>query len=92
MCEHMNFKAEVNVGRLSQEEGGPITHYCADIIVSCVECNQPFEFIGLPIGASGYHPTVSFDGTQLRAPIMPLGLKPPEGLIGFSITQSETEN
>jgi hypothetical protein len=68
-CEHQNFRADVAVGRLSQDEGGPVTHYCAEIKVICTECNLPFESIGLPLGSSAYRPTVSIDGLELRAPI-----------------------
>jgi hypothetical protein len=88
-CPHMNFKADVAVGRLSEKDGGPITHYCADITVKCAECGEPFEFIGLPMGHSAYRPTVSIDGLELRQPLMPKGKKPPEGLIGFSVNMQD---
>lgn len=70
-CEHENFRAEVKVGRLSREEGGPITGYCADVKVKCVACGLPFRFIGLAAGNHFAEPRVSVDGTELRAPIEP---------------------
>lgn len=90
-CEHNKFNASADIGRLSKEDGGPVTHYCADIKIACAECGKPFEFIGLPLGCSGYRPTVSMDGLELRAPLMPQGMTPPEGLIGFSVNLGETE-
>lgn len=46
-CQHMNFKADVNVGRLSHEDGGPITGYTADVKINCADCGLAFRFIGL---------------------------------------------
>lgn len=85
MCEHEAFKCQANIGRLSTEEGGPITHFCADITVECVQCGEKFEFIGLKRGVSCYEPTVNFDQTCLHAPVMPKGMKPPAGLPCFFV-------
>lgn len=70
-CEHLNFKANVRVGRLTKEDGGPVTGYCADVQVTCAECGLPFRFIGLEAGNHFAEPRVSVDGTELRAPIEP---------------------
>ena len=67
----MNFSAQVNVGRLSENEGGHITGYAADIRIKCAECGLPFRFMGLECGNSRYEPKVSVDATELRAPIEP---------------------
>lgn len=91
-CEHENFEARVGVQRLSKDEGGPITHYSAEISIVCTECKQAFEFIGLPIGSSPYRPMVGFDGSELRAPIMPMGQRPPEGLPSFGVRMASTEH
>lgn len=69
-CEHLNFKANVNVGRLSKTDGGPITGFCADVTINCAECGLPFRFIGLDAG-NHFDRRVSVDGTELRAPIEP---------------------
>jgi hypothetical protein len=90
-CEHNVFAVNANIGRLSQTEGGPITHYVAEITVKCDECGMPFEFVGLPLGVSAYRPTVSIDGLELRAPITPPGTKPPDGLLGFAVRMEEAE-
>lgn len=90
-CEHMHFVAEVNVGRLTDEQG-VVTHYTTDIKIMCAACKIPFEFVGLPLGHSPYRPTVSMDGLTLAAPITPQGTEVPKGLPGFNVTMSETPN
>jgi hypothetical protein len=90
-CQHQNFECHASAGRLSRKEGGPITHYCADIVIKCAECGEKFDFIGLSLGMSAYRPTVSMDGTELRVPLMPHGMLPPEGLPGYSVRMGDTE-
>lgn len=70
-CVHMNFDAMCSVGRLSEDEGGPITGYTIGVQVKCRECGLPFRFIGLEAGSHFAEPRVSADGTELRAPIEP---------------------
>ena len=84
-CEHQEFHVEAKIARLAKEEGGPITHYGLELTVTCRDCGANFEFVGLPNGYSAYHPTVSFSGIELMAPITPPGVQPPKGLPGFSI-------
>jgi hypothetical protein len=91
LCQHEDFECHAAIGRLSLVDGGPITHYCADIKVNCRQCGKPFEFVGLPLGTSAYRPAVSMDGLELHAPLMPEGMQPPEGLVGFSVRISETQ-
>jgi len=72
MCEHNQFRASVNVSRLEDNEAsGVITGYTADVKISCLECGQPFEFVGLEAGLSPFGPMVNVDSTELRAPIKP---------------------
>jgi hypothetical protein len=52
---------------------------------------MPFEWVGLPHGFSHYQPTVSIDGQEMRAPIVPEGGKVPEGLAGFSVSIVESQ-
>jgi hypothetical protein len=61
----------VNVGRLTKGDGGPVTGYCADVVINCAECGLPFRFVGLAAGNHFAEPRVSIDGTELRAPIEP---------------------
>ncbi len=72
-CKHEEFKVQAAVGRLTDEEGGEVKRYTVDIEVHCMQCFMPFRFIGLPGGVSPNQPTVNFDGTELRAPIIPAG-------------------
>lgn len=69
-CAHEQFGAEVDVHRL--EDSGK---FIADVRVKCVQCGEPFRFIGLSAGISFDQPTVSIDETELRAPIEPEGDK-----------------
>lgn len=70
-CEHKVFRCAANIGRLSHDEGGPITGYVADVKIECAECGLPFRFVGLHAGNHHSEPRVSIDGTELRAPIEP---------------------
>ena len=65
-CEHRNFAAQVNVIRI--EDTG---RFIADVTITCVECDLPFEFIGPAAGIAWDRPTVSIDGQKLRVPIEP---------------------
>lgn len=70
-CQHENFRASVNVSRLTREEGAPVTGYAADVTIACAGCGLPFRFVGLAAGNHHAEPRVSVDGTELRAPIEP---------------------
>jgi hypothetical protein len=73
MCDHRNFKAEVQVGRLTDSnDESKVTGYTADIQIHCADCFMPFQFIGVPGGYSPSQPMVNFDSTELRAPIKPV--------------------
>lgn len=87
-CTHENFAACVNVGRLSDTEGGPITSYVADVTVSCAECGQPFGFRCPTIGMLDDQPAVSPDGLELHVPLIsPEGYTP--AFPGFRIRKVE---
>lgn len=87
MCKHENFHATVSVGRLAADESGEkIVGFTADIKVHCVDCETPFEFLGLPMGYSPVQPMCSVDGTEARMPLKPRGeAMSLEGLAGFTI-------
>jgi hypothetical protein len=65
-CAHEQFAAAVNVHRLLDSG-----KFMAEVNVRCVDCDEPFRFIGLPAGINFEHPTVSIDGLTLHAPIEP---------------------
>ncbi len=71
-CEHINFKANANVFRMSKEEGGEIKSYRCDLNIECAECGMPFLFKGIPFGSTPDNPTMSIDRTELRIPIEPI--------------------
>lgn len=87
-CPHMNFNSHANVGRISKSDGEPdvIVAYTVDFRITCRDCEQPFEFFGLPNGFSYYRPTVSIDGQEMRVPLVIPGTEPPAGMAGFSVT------
>lgn len=71
-CEHLNFGSRVKIGRLHSENNPKvITRYTADIEISCTDCGIPFQFIGLPHGASINEPCCSIGAEEARLPIEP---------------------
>lgn len=69
-CEHVDFEANIQVIRLTDGDGGPVTGFTAEIRLKCVGCGEPFIFLG-PGGFSPTTPMVSADGLELRAPCTP---------------------
>jgi hypothetical protein len=70
-CTHDSFDASVDVGRLTEKDGGPVTSYVCEVRVRCAVCGEAFGFIGPPAGVRGDGPTTSQDGLELRIPIAP---------------------
>ncbi len=69
MCDHMNFRGGFEVTRLTDDD--IVTGYNAEIEIKCMDCDSPFYFVGVSGGFSPNKPMRNFDGTKLRAPIMP---------------------
>lgn len=69
-CEHENFKANVSVGRILNQDNKAYA-FTADITVECADCGMPFCFLGLPTGLSATEPCVEFGGKEARMPITP---------------------
>lgn len=85
MCEHKNFRADVDVNRL--EDTG---QFMADIRIRCFECDLPFEFLGLECGLDLHGARVSIDGQEAHIAIAPRGRKPsPLHRMAFGITKFE---
>lgn len=86
-CPHENFEATVGVHRLTDGDDGPVTGYTAEIRVRCLDCDEPFRWIGVPAGLSPREPRVSVDETELRAPLRPASSDPDFGLglPGFAV-------
>ncbi len=70
-CEHLNFRCEAKVFRLTDGDDGPVTGYSADIRIKCAGCGLPFRFRGLAAGSHHAEPRVSANALELRAPIEP---------------------
>lgn len=64
MCNHEQFDATVTVNRL--EDSG---RFVADVRVKCVQCGEPFRFLGLPTGLDLNGAAVSVDGQEARLAI-----------------------
>lgn len=73
-CEHQNFHAVAEISRCTRSDTDPtvVAFYC-DLKIRCLDCNIPFEFIGLPMGLSPGQPRCSVDAQEARMPIKPVG-------------------
>ena len=67
-CDHPEFRAEVRVGRLT-DDNGEVKYFTAEVEICCHTCGVNFVFLGLPGGSSLVHPTVSANGLEARMPI-----------------------
>jgi hypothetical protein len=85
-CEHLNFKANVDVHRLlDNRDNSKVVGYSADIRIRCAECDLPFEFIGVDAGLMPDKPMASVDAQELRAPIRPKGCMIMPAIPGFTV-------
>lgn len=98
-CQHENFEASVDVGRITNEEGGDVCAFVAEVKVRCIDCGENFGFRGMAPGMSWGEPTRTPDALQATLPLLtptemalhgPLpGLladPPPPPMPGFGIT------
>jgi len=83
-CAHEKFSAKVDINRLRKNDEEEVTQFMAEIAVKCRDCKTPFFFVDVPIGASPRQIRASVDGTELRAPIAPIGSTPDLDGPGFS--------
>lgn len=65
-CKHMNFDASVAVARL--EDSG---RFMAEIRIKCLDCGEPFQFLGLEPGLRLSGAAVSIDGLEANIAISP---------------------
>lgn len=81
-CPHMNFGADCRVARL--EDSG---RFMLEVSVRCLDCGQPFQFLGLPPGLKLNGATVSLDGLEANIAICPQGARPNplQGLQGYTV-------
>jgi len=89
-CIHPDFRATFAVARISDQEGGPVRHFVAEVTFACSACGLPFHFIGPSAGVSFTKPTVDVAGTTLHAPIAP-GEAPIPSRITFEVPRPAGE-
>lgn len=65
-----------DIGRILDKEDGILVGFESSIRVFCAECQEPLQFIGLPIGYSPRQPMVDVSGHELRAPLLMAGFEP----------------
>jgi hypothetical protein len=70
-CAHENFASVVNVGRITEVEGGSVVRYTAEVTINCADCNEKFDFVGIDAGSSPHRPMMSWDATEARLPLKP---------------------
>lgn len=95
-CPHVEFDVYAKVNRFvdrepQQGEIPPADGFGVDLTVSCRDCHEPFVWVGPMAGFSPGEPRVSFNGTELRAPIRPRSAPVDFGLhrAGFHIEINE---
>jgi hypothetical protein len=82
-CEHKNFAAKVAVARLTDNDGSKVVGFNAEVAISCAECGQPFQFMGLPAGYLACGASMSIDGLRAHLAICPQGeMAAPLDIIG----------
>lgn len=70
-CPHTSFDAKVGVARL--EDSG---RFMAEVRIRCLDCDRPFQFLGLKPGLDLSGATVSLDGLEANIAICPEGTAP----------------
>ena len=82
ICKHMNFDAKVGVARIED-----VGRFMAEIRIHCLDCGEPFQFLGLQPGMNYDGATVSLDGLEASIGICQQGHQPTplQGLIGYTI-------
>lgn len=91
-CQHNNFEASVDVGRLLDKDGDSSpSSYCCTITVQCADCKLPFRFVCPDSGMMNDRPCINPNGQELRVYVEPSdgslvgSARPP----GFSIQTSK---
>ena len=71
MCEHHEFSANVKVARLEDTR-----RFMAEVTISCAQCHEAFQFLGLEPGVNLDGARVSIDGLEANLAICPASSKP----------------
>ena len=67
-CEHLKFKSDIEVARLED-----VQKFNANVRIRCLDCELPFQFLGLLPGLDLNGARVSVDGTEAHLAIVPQG-------------------
>ena len=65
-CQHERFDADAVCVKIED-----LGRYMCEVRVRCAECQSPFRFSGLPLGASLDRAMMSPDGLEARIPMGP---------------------
>jgi hypothetical protein len=81
-CKHLNFDSKIVVARVED-----VGRFVAEFRIRCVDCDMPFQFLGIEPGFNYEGPTVTLDGLEANLPICPQGQRPTpmQGLSGYTI-------
>ena len=71
ICDHPSFQSEVTVYRVAHEQGMPASGLSAGVRVKCTACGEQFRFGGLVSSDHPYGPRISYDGHEVRIPVLP---------------------
>lgn len=72
-CQHPEFAAQINVIRLTGEDGETLTGFLAEVRIECAACGRNMQFRGLPAGIHTGGACVSVDGLEARLGLVPQG-------------------
>jgi hypothetical protein len=85
-CFHPDFVANVEVCRIQEDMKKRPQGYMAEITIECVNCDEAFRWVGLPLGLSWEHPSTDLKELVLNAPMLPVSQEDyDKELPGFSV-------
>lgn len=74
-CQHLNFKAQVDVARLADDDR-PL-RFMAEIGIECADCGTVFEFVGVDVKGISFHsPSTGIFDYPMSVPIRPAETQP----------------
>lgn len=69
-CEHANFRADVDVIRITDNTSGDVSQFMAEVRVECADCGAKFGFRGPPAAVSWREPRCTVDALEIQLPLM----------------------
>jgi len=72
-CPHLQFRVDSKVARLTDShDPEKVLSFMLELEVFCLDCYQPFKFVGFRKGISPEEPMTNFEETEVRIPIKPV--------------------